>query len=80
MPRTPADEDHDVIVHWCSGAWEIRLGDELHGLRFTLTSALERVRDVAAVHRKPVWLHDGTGHPLKPIARRQASVVRFPLP
>ena len=52
MPKTP-DEDDDVIVHWCSGAWEIRLGDELHGLRFTLTSALERACDVAAVHRRP---------------------------
>ncbi len=52
MPKTP-DEDHDVIVHWCSGAWEIRLGDELHGLRFTLTSALERACDVATVHRRP---------------------------
>ena len=69
MPRTP-DEDDDVIVHWYSGAWEIRLGDELHGLRFTLTSALERACDVAAVHRRPAWLHDETGYPLKPIEPR----------
>lgn len=30
------------------GAWLIRIGDELHGLRFTLESALARARDVAA--------------------------------
>ena len=30
-------------------AWEIRIGDELHGLRFTLEAALARARDVAAV-------------------------------
>ena len=45
------DEDDDVIVDESEGAWEIRLGDELHGLRFTLEAALRRAREVAAVHR-----------------------------
>ena len=52
MTRTP-DEDYDVILSECQGTWEIWVGDELHGLRFTLESALARARDVAAVHRKP---------------------------
>ena len=45
-----------MIVYECLDAWEIRIGDELHGLRFTLESALARARDVAAFHRKPAWL------------------------
>ena len=64
MTQQP-DEDNDVIVYECRGTWEIRLGDELHGVRFTLESALERARDVAAVHRKPAWLLDETGYPLR---------------
>jgi hypothetical protein len=58
-----------VIVYEILDAWEIRIGDELHGLRFTLESALARARDVAAVYRKPAWLLDETGYPLKPIER-----------
>ena len=68
MTRQP-DEDDDVIVYESEGAWEIRIGAEVHGLRFTLESALERARDVAAVHRKPAWLLDETGYPLQPIER-----------
>ncbi len=64
MTQQP-DEDY-VIVYESRGTWVIRLGDELHGLRFSLEAALERARDVAAVHRKPAWLLE-TGYPLKPI-------------
>ena len=49
MTRQP---DEDVIVYECGEFWEIRLGDELHGLRFTLEAALARAQDVAAFHRK----------------------------
>ncbi len=66
MTRQP---DDDVIVYECQDAWEIRIGDELHGLRFTLEAALARARDVAAVHRKPAWLLDETGYPLTLIER-----------
>ena len=69
MPKAP-DEDCDVIFYECRGAWEIWLGDELHGLRFTLKSALERARDVAAVHRKPAWLKDEAGYHLAHIEPR----------
>ncbi len=48
---------------------QARSGSELHGLRFTLEAALERARDVAAVHRKPAWLLDEAGCPLQPIQR-----------
>ncbi len=68
MTRQP-DADDDVIVYERRGAWEIRIGDELHGMRFTLEAALKRARDVAAVHHKPVWLLDETGYPVKPIER-----------
>lgn len=57
MTRQP-DED-DVIVYECQDAWEIRIGDELHGLRFTL-AALAHARGLAAFHRKPAWLLDET--------------------
>ncbi len=66
MTQQP-DEDDDVIVYESMDAWEIWIGDELHGLRFTLEAALERARDVAAVHRKLAWLLDEAGYPLKPI-------------
>ena len=59
----------DVIVYECRGTWEIRLGDELQGVRFTLESALERARNVAAVLRRPAWRLDETGYPLRPIER-----------
>ena len=68
MTQQP-DEDYDVIVYESLGTWEIRLADELHGLRFTLEAALERACDVAAVHRKAAWLLDETGYPPKPIER-----------
>ncbi len=51
-----------MIVYECLDAWEIRIGDELHGLRFTLEAALARARDVAARCRAsmslwscPIW-------------------------
>ena len=53
MPQQP---DDDVIIYECGEFWEIQIGDELHGLRFTLEAALARARDVAAVHRRPAWL------------------------
>ena len=64
MACTP-DEDHDVILRECQGTWEIWVGDELHGLRYTLESALERARAVATVLRRPAWLLDETGRPLE---------------
>ena len=65
-----SDEDDDVIVYQRMGTWEIWIGGELHGVRFTLEAALERARDVAAAHRKPAGLLDETGYPLKPIKPR----------
>ena len=59
--------DDDVIVYESEGAWEIRIGDELHGLRFTLEAATEHARGLAAFHRKRGWRLEG--HPLKPIER-----------
>ena len=67
MTRQP-DED-DVIIYECQDAWEIWIGDELHGLPFTLEAAIERAEDVAAFHRKPGWGFDETGYPLKLIER-----------
>ncbi len=61
--------DNDVIIYECGEFWEIRIGVELHGLRFTLEAALEHARGLAAFHRKPAWLLDETGYPLQPIAR-----------
>ena len=49
--------------------WTIWLGEKKQGERVTLDSALELGREVAAVHRKPAWLLDETGYPLKPIGR-----------
>ena len=69
MTRQP-DENSDVIIYEYRNTWAIWLGDELQGVGFTLESALELARDVAAVHRKPAWLHDETGYPLKSIAPR----------
>ncbi len=68
-PITQQPDEDDVIIYECGEYWEIRIGDELHGLRFTLEAALARPRDVAAVHRKPAWLLDETGYPVKPIER-----------
>ncbi len=53
---TQQPDDIDVIIYECMDVWEIRIGDELHGLRFTLESAFARARGLAAVHRKPAWL------------------------
>ena len=70
MPRTP-DEDYDVIVYWFTDTWwTIWLAGKKLGDRETLEAALEFARDVAAVHRKPAWLLDETGYPLKSIAPR----------
>ncbi len=63
------DEDDDMIVYEILDAWEIRLGDELHGLRFTLETALARARGLAAFHRKPAGLVYETGCRLKRIER-----------
>ena len=69
MTRQP-DED-DVIIYECGEFWEIRIGDELHGLRFTLEAALAHALGLAAFHRKPAWLLDETGYPLKLIDCRR---------
>jgi hypothetical protein len=61
---------------WSTSAiphWTIWLDSERRGERVTLLSALELVGDVAAVHRKPAWLLDETGYPLKPIERGATS-------
>ena len=67
MTQQP-DED-DAIIYECEEFWEIRIGDELHGLRFTLESALEHARGLAAFHRTPAWLLDETGYLVKLIER-----------
>ena len=74
MARTP-DEYHDVILHDCKGTWQIWVGEELHGLRYTLASGLARAREVAVALRKPAWLADASGCPLTPIEPDTASAT-----
>ncbi len=62
--------DDDVIVYECGEFWEIRIGTELHGPRFTLEAALEHALGLAAFHGKSAWLLNETGYPLKPIEHR----------
>ena len=64
------DEDHDVIVYEYRHTWAIWLGDELQGVAFTREAARDLTCFVAALHRKPAWLLDETGYPLKPIEPR----------
>ena len=66
---TQQPDDDDVIVYECGEFWEIRIGAELHGLRFTLEAAIEHARGLAAFHRTPAWLLDERGYPLKAIGR-----------
>ena len=54
--RMTQQPDDDLIVYEILDAWEIRIGDELHGLRFTLEAALEHARGLAAFHPKRGWL------------------------
>ena len=69
MTRT-ADEDYDVILYQCRHTWTVWRAGELLGERDSLQAGLELARVVAAAHRKPAWLLDATGYPLKPIAPR----------
>ena len=81
MMRRP-HEDYDVIVHYCRqrgtdgvghDTWTISHGREKHGERDSLEAATELACDLAAVYRRPAWLLDETGYPLKPIERRAAN-------
>ena len=63
------DEDYDVILYECRNTWTVWLGGDKQGERESLAAAITLARAVAAVHRKPAWLLDETGYPLKPIER-----------
>ena len=65
MTRQP-DEDYDLILYECRHTWTVWLCGELQRERFTLEAAVELACDLAAAHRKPAWLLDETGYPLKP--------------
>ena len=83
MTRTP-DEDYDVILYACRGTWTVWFTGEKLGERLTFESALELAREVAAAHRKPAWLADASGYPLKLEPHRAThplnnnATVRFP--
>ncbi len=68
MTRQP-DEDYDVILYECRNTWTVWLAGERLGERESLEAAITLARAVAAVCRKPAWLLDETGYPLKPIER-----------
>ena len=54
-----------IVVYQCRGTWTIWLGGEQLGERATRASAIEVAGDVAAARRRPAWLLDETGYPLK---------------
>ena len=71
MTRRP-EEEVDVVcqqVRRADGAdtWTIRLGRDPQGDRHSLADAISLARDVAVAHRRPAWLLDATGYPLKPM-------------
>ena len=59
-----------MILYQCRGTWTVWLAGEKLGERFTFEAALELALDAAAAHRKPAWLADETGYPLKQIEPR----------
>lgn len=66
------DETHDVI---CShhphqdgrGNWVVRVGGTTLGQRDSLAGAIDLTRSVAVSRRRPAWLLDESGYPLKPM-------------
>ena len=66
------DESHDVI---CShrpradgpGSWVVRVGGTTLGERKSLAGAIDLTRSAALSHRRPAWLLDESGYPLKPM-------------
>ncbi len=68
----PPDEAHDVICcHQAGsdgpGSWVIRLGEDTLGERDSLAGAIDLTRTAAVSHRRPAWLLDESGYPLKPM-------------
>ena len=68
----PPDETHDVIC--ChrprsdgAGSWVVRVGDTTLGERESLAGAIDLTRTAALSHRRPAWLLDESGYPLKPM-------------
>ncbi len=68
----PPDEAHDVI---CSHQprtggyprWVVRVGQNTLGECDSLAGAIDLTRDAALYHRRPAWLLDESGYPLKPM-------------
>ncbi len=71
MLQSP-DEVHDVI---CShqrreggpASWVVRVGEATLGERDSLAGAIDLTRAAALTHRRPAWLLDESGYPLKPM-------------
>ena len=66
------DETHDVICYHQprpegSGSWVVRLGETTLGERDSLAGAIDLTRSVAVSNRRPAWLLDESGYPLKPM-------------
>ena len=68
----PPDEAQDVI---CShqprtdgqAGWVVRVGGNTLGERDSLAGAIDLTRTAALSHRRPAWLLDESGYPLKPM-------------
>ncbi len=66
------DESHDVI---CSHqprpdggvSWVVRVGGTTVGERESLVGAIDLTRSAAVSYRRPAWLLDESGYPLKPM-------------
>ena len=68
----PPDEAHDVICSHQpqadgSGSWVVRVGETTLGERESLAGAIDLTRSAAVSHRRPAWLLDASGYPLKPM-------------
>ncbi len=68
----PPDEAHDVICSHQPGAvgpgrWVVRVGETTLGERQSLAGAIDLTRSAALSHRRPAWLLDESGYPLKPM-------------
>ncbi len=76
MHRQPS-EDRDIVVHrfrsgYMNGVYRdtfaVWLGTTRVANRETLDDALSLARTMADHLKRPAWLLDGTGYPLKPIS------------
>ena len=66
------DESHDVICYRRPqgdgrGSWVVRVGETTLGERESLAGAIDLTRSAAVSHRRPAWLLDESGYPLKPM-------------